>query len=151
MKPLVTQHCCCSVAQLYLTLCKPMDCSMSGFPVLHYLLEFAQTHDHWVSVVIQPFHPLFSLSPLASIFPSIRVFSMSWLFPLGGQRIGASASVLPMNIQCWFLLGLTGLILLSNGLPRVFSSITIQRHQFFYAQPFLLSSSHIHIWLLEKP
>ena len=59
---------------------------------------------------------------------------MSWLFPSHGQRIGASASVLPMNIQGWFPLRLTGLIsLLSKGLSGVFSSTTVQRHQFFLA------------------
>ena len=51
-----------------------MDCSMPGFPVHHQLLEFTQTHVHWVGDAIQPFHPLSSLLPL-SIFPSIRVFS----------------------------------------------------------------------------
>ena len=61
------------------------------------------------------------LLPSSSVFPSIRVFSMSQLFPSGGQSIGASASVLPMNFQGWFPLGLTGLTsLLSMGLSRVF-------------------------------
>ena len=53
---------CCSVAQSCPTLCDPMDCSTSGFPVLHHLLEFAQTHVHWVSDAIQPSHPLSSPS-----------------------------------------------------------------------------------------
>ena len=56
---------CCSVAKLCLTLCDPTDCSTPGFPVLHYLPEFAQTHVHWVSDVIQPSHPLLPLFPLA--------------------------------------------------------------------------------------
>ena len=72
-----------------------------------------------------------------------------------GQRMGASASasVFQMNIQGSFPLGLTGLISLwSKGLSGVFSSTTIQKHQFFSAQPFSLwSNSHIHTWLLEKP
>ena len=70
-----TISCCCSVAKSCLTLYNPMDCSMPGFPVLHYLLEFAQTHVHWVSDAMQPSDPL--LSPLLppSIFHSIRVFS----------------------------------------------------------------------------
>ena len=55
--------CCCSVAKLCLTLSDPMDCSTPGFPVLHYLPEFAQTHVHWVSDAIQPSHPLSSPSP----------------------------------------------------------------------------------------
>ena len=66
---------CLSVAQLCLTLCDPIDYSTPGFPVLHYLLEFAQTNVHGVSDAIQLFHPLSPSSPLPSIFPSIRVFS----------------------------------------------------------------------------
>ena len=62
----------CSVCP---TLCDPMDCSMLGFPVLHYLQEFAQTHIHWVGDVIQPSYPHGPLLLLPSIFPSIRVFS----------------------------------------------------------------------------
>ena len=91
---------------------------------------------------------------LPSIFPSMRVFSMSQLFASGGQSIGASVSapVLPMNIQGWFSLGLTGLVsLLSKGLSRVFSSMKIQKHQFFSAQSSLWSNSHILTWQLEKP
>ena len=79
---------------------------------------------------------------------------MSWLFTSSDQSIGvsASASVLPMNIQNWFPLELTGLnSLLSKGLSRVFSSTTIQTHQFFGAQLSSWFSSHIHAWLLEKP
>ena len=73
-------------------------------------------------------------------------FPVSWLFASGDQSIeaSASASVLPMSIQGWFPLEWTGLIsLLSKGLFRVFSNTKIQKHQFFGAQPFLLSSSHI--------
>ena len=68
-------RCCCSVAQSCLTLCDPMDCSTPGFPVLHNLPEFAQTHVHWVGDAIQPSPPLSSLFLLPSIFPSIKVFS----------------------------------------------------------------------------
>ena len=89
---------------------------------------------------------------LPSIFPSIRVFLMSQFFASGGQSIGASASVLPMNIQDWFPLELTGWISSqSKGLSRVFSNTTVQKHQFFGAQSSLWSNSHIHTWLLEKP
>ena len=90
---------------------------------------------------------------LPSIFPGIRVFS-SQFFASGGHNIGASASasVLPMHIQDWFLLGLTGLIsLLSKGLSRVFSGTTIQKNQFFGAQLSLWSYSHTRTWLREKP
>ena len=85
-------------------------------------------------------------------FPASGSFPMSQLFALGGQSIGASASVLPMSIQGLFPLGLIGLIsLLSKGLLRVFSSTAICKHEFFGAQPSLWSNSHIHNWLLEKP
>ena len=73
------------------------------------------------------------------------------LFTSGGQSIEASASALPMNIQDWLPLGMTGLILLPKGLSRVFSSPTIIKHQFFSAQSSLWSNSQIHTWLLEKP
>ena len=67
---------CCSVVKSCPTLCDPMDCSTPGFPVLHYLLEFAQIHVYWVSDAIQCYLMLCSpLLLLPSIFPSIRVFS----------------------------------------------------------------------------
>ena len=81
---------------------------------------------------------------LHSIFPASGSFPGSQFFTSGAQSIGvsASASVLPMNIQGWFLLGLTGLIsLLSKGLSRVFSGPTVWKHQFFGAQPSLWSNS----------
>ena len=101
-------------------------------------------------------HPTISSSviPLSSClqsFPASGSFPMSQLFASGGQSTGASASVLPMSIQGWFPLGLTGLISLqSRGLSRVFSSTTVQKHQFFSTQPSLWSNSHIHMWLLEN-
>ena len=87
-------------------------------------------------------------------FPASESFPMSQFFTSGGQSIGvsASASVLPMNIQDWFLLGWTGWISLqSKGLSRVFSNTTVQQHQCFSTQLSLWSNSHIHTWLLEKP
>ena len=86
-------------------------------------------------------------------FPASGSFLMSWLFTLGGQSIEASASatVLPMNIQGWFPLRSTGLIsLLSKGLLRVFPSTTIQKHQFFGAQPSLWSNSHSHPYMKTR-
>ena len=127
------------------TLWDPMDCSTPGFPVLHYLPEFAQTHVHWVGDVIQQSHPLLSPSPPA--FSLSQPFPMSQLFVhQGGQTIGASASasVLPMNNQGWIPLGLTSWIsLLSKGLSRVFSSTTIEKHQFFWCSAlFMVQLSH---------
>ena len=149
--------CChCSVGESHPTLYDPIDCSTPGFPVLHYLLEFAQIHVHWVNDAIYASISS-SVTPFSSCpqsFPESEYFLMSQFLASGGQRIGASASAsaLPMNIQDWFLLGLTGLISLqSKGLSRVFSSMTVQRYQFFSTQPSLRSNSHIRTWLLEKP
>ena len=80
-------------------------------------------------------------------FPASGSFPMSQIVTSSGQRIGASASasLLPMNIQDWFPLGLIGSIsLLSKGLSRVFSSTTIQKHQFFGTQPSLWTNSHVY-------
>ena len=71
---------CCSVAKLCLTLCNPMDCSRPGFPVLHYLLEFAQTHVHWVGDAIQPSHPLSSSPPALNLSQHQGLFQ--WVGPL---------------------------------------------------------------------
>ena len=102
------------VAKSCPALCDTMDCSTPAIPVLHYLPEFAQIHVHWVSDAIQLSHPL---SPTSAVSrPISGSFPMSWLFASVSQRIGASAlaSVLPMNIQGWFPLGLTGLISLQS-------------------------------------
>ena len=104
-------------------------------------------------------HPAISYSviPFSSCpqsLPASVSFPMSQLFTWGGQNIGvsASASVLPKNTQDWSPLGWTGWISLqSKGLSRVFSSITVQKHQFFGAQLSSQSNSHIHTWPLEKP
>ena len=149
---------CCSVAQSCLTLCDPMDWSVPGFPVLHYLLEFAQIHIHWVDNAIQPSRTLVTLFfSCPQSFPASGSLPMSQVFASHGQSIGTSvlASVLPVSIQDWFSLGYwfsLGLISLQfKGLLRVFSSTTIWKHQFFSTQPSLWSNSHICIWLLEKP
>ena len=126
--------CCCSVTKFCLILCDPMDCSTPGFPVHHYLLEFVQTHVRWISDIIQPSHPLSPPSPPALNLSQHRGFPVSQLFTSGGPSTGASASasVLPMNIQDWFPLGLTcSISLLSKGLSRVSSSTTIQKYGFF--------------------
>ena len=147
------ESCFCSVAKSGPALCNLVDCRMPGSSVLHHLPEFAQIHVHWVSDVIWPSHPLSPLLFLPSIFPIIRVFYNKSALCIRWQSIGAltSASVLPVNIQAWFSLGLTGLISLqSKGLSRVVSSNKIGRHQFFSAQSSLWSKSHIHIWLLHS-
>ena len=121
-----------------------MDCSMPGFPVHYQLLELAQIHFHWVS----DNHPTISSSvvPFSSwlkSFPTSGSFPMSQVFASSGQSIevSASPSVLPMNIQDWFLLGLTGLMILkSKELSRVFFNTTVQK-RFFWQKFFEISSS----------
>ena len=148
---------CCSVTTLCTAPCNCMGCSTPGFLALHYLHEFDQTHVHRFSDATQPSNPhVISVSFCLQSSAASGPFAVSQLFTSGGQRIGASAlataSVLLMNIQSWFPLGLTGLIaLLSEGLSRVLSSTAIQKHQFFSTQPSLWSNSHIYTWLLEKP
>ena len=98
-----------------------------------------------------------SVGPFSSYlqsFPASGSFQMNQFFAWGGQsiRVSASTSVLLMSIQGWFPLRLTGLISLqSRGPSRVFSSSTIQRHQFFGVLPSLESSSHNHTWSLYGP
>ena len=141
------------VTKLCPTLWNPMDCSTAVFPILHYPPEFAQIRIHWVSdtcnhlILCSPFSLCLHSFPVSTSFP------VSWLFTSGGQSIGASASasVLPMNIQGWFLFRFTGLIsLLSKGLSRVFSSIQSKNVNssplsLHYGRP--LTSVP---WLLEK-
>ena len=124
-----------SVAQSCPTLCDPMDCSTPGLPVPHQRPELAQTQSQWyyptISSSVIPF------SSCLQTFPASGSFQMSQLFSSGGQsiRVSASASVLPVNIQGWFPLELTGLISLQGkGLSRVFSNTAVQKHQFFRAQ-----------------
>ena len=122
--------CCCSVSQEWPTLCNLMDYSTPGFPVRHNPPEFSQTHVHWVSDAIQPSCPLWS--------PSLPAFNLSqhqgffqWVSSSHQVakvlELQLHTSVLPMNIQGWFPLGLTVLVsLLSKGLLRDFLSTTVQ-------------------------
>ena len=118
-----------SVAQSCGTLCNPMNHSTPGLPVHHQLPEFTQTHVHRDGVAIQPSHPLSSPSLPALNFSQHQSLFQWVSFTWGSQSIGVSAlaSVLLMNIQGWFPLGLIGLIfLLFKGLSRVFSNTTVQ-------------------------
>ena len=112
-----------------------------------------KTHVHWDDS-IQPSQPVSAPSPPA-FKPSQHQDLFQWVGSLlsSGQCIGASASasVLPKTTQGWFPWGLTGLILLSKGLSRVFSRSEVPKHQFFGTQLSLCSNSHICTWLLEKP
>ena len=119
-----------SVTQSCPNLCDPMDCSMPGLPVHHWSLPKLISIES-----VMPSNHLMLCRPLLLLPSASESFHMSQFFASGGQSIGASASVLPMNIQDWFPLGWTGWIsLLSKGLSRVFSNTIVQKHQFFGSQ-----------------
>jgi len=122
--PFSASSCCCSVPSDSLQ--NPMDCSTPGFPVLHHLPKLAQTHVHRVADAIQPSRPLSSPSP-----PAFNLSQHQGFFSNeSALRISpaASASVLLMNTQDWFPLGLTSLISLqSKRLSTVFSNTTVQK------------------------
>ena len=114
---------CCSLAKSCPTLCNYMDCSSPGTPVLHYLLEFCLDScplSCWCYLTISS--SVISFPSWLQYFPASGSFIVRQFFTSGGQRFGvsASASILPINIQDQFSLGLTGLIsLLSKGCSRV--------------------------------
>ena len=152
--PRVLICCCCSVAQLCPTDRNPhglqharLPCpSLSPRVCSNSSTESMMPSNHLI------FYHLLSSSP--QFFPAPGSFPVRWLFPSGGQSIGASASasVPPVNMQGWFSLRLTSLISLqTKGLSRVFSNTTTWTHEFFGAQPPLWSNSYIRTWLLEKP
>ena len=116
-----------SVIQSCPTLCNPMDCSTLGFPVHYHLLKLAEIHVHWVGDAMQPSHllsspslPAFNLSQHQGLFQWV-ILRIRW----PKYWVSASASVLPVNIQDWFLLGLTGLI--SFDLQETLKSL-LQHH-----------------------
>ena len=139
-----------SVAQLCLTLWAFMDCSTPGFPVHHQLLELAQTHVYRVGDAIQTSYPLSSPSPpTLNLSQPSGSFPMSQFFPSGGQSIGvsASASVLPMNIQDWFPLGLRVQGTLKSLLQHHSSKPSIIQHSPFFmvqlSHPYMITGKTI--------
>ena len=147
--------CHCSVAKSLPTLCDPHRLQHANLlcpPLSPGTCSNSCALSQECYLTISVSATAFSFCPQS--FPASGPFPVSQLFTSGGQSVGASASaiVLPMIIQSWFPLGLTGLISLqSKGLSRFFSSTTVRKHQFFGTQPSLWSSSHIRTWLLEKP
>ena len=125
----------------------PMNYSIRSFPICSNSCPLNQWCHSTISSSVT------TLTSCLRPLPASGSFPVSQFFASSGQSIGvsASASVLPINIQDWFPLRLTGSIsLLSKGLSRVFSNTTVQKHQFFSTQPSLWSSSHICTWLLKK-
>ena len=138
---------CGSVTKSCPALRDPMDCSTPGFPVPHYLPEFAKIHVHSVSDAIQPFIFCCPLLLLTSIFPRIRVFSNESPLHIRWPKYWSfNFSINPSNEYSGLIpLGLTGLISWqSEGLSKVFPNTTVGKHPFFDAQPSLGSNSLIH-------
>ena len=131
--------CYCSVGKLCLILCDPMDYIAREAPlssaVSESLLKFMSIESVMLPTISSSVAPFYFC---LQSFPASGTFPVSQLFASGGQSTGYSASalVLPMSIQSWFPLGLTGLIaLLSKGPSRVFSSTTVRKHRFFGTHP----------------
>ena len=133
-----------SCAWIFATPWKAACQTSLSFTISWSLLKFMSIESVMLSKYFILCHPSFCLQS----FPASGSFPVSWLFPSHGHSVGVSAStsILSMNIPGCFHFGLTGLIS-----SQVFSSTTVQKHQFFSAQPSLWSDSHIHAWLLEKP
>ena len=148
---LVGIFCCCSVTKSCLTL-QPHALQQARFlrsPLSPRVCSDSCPLIPWCCLTTSSSAALFSFC-LQSL-PASGYYPISWLYASSGQSTVASASVLSMNIQVWFPLGLIGLISLqSNGFSIVFSSTTIWKHQFTSAQLSLWSNSHIHTWLIEK-
>ena len=126
--------------RLFATPCTAARQDSLSFTISQSLLKLMSIESVMPSNYLILYHPF---SSCLQSFPASGSFLMSWLFPSGGQHEGFSMS--PSSEYSGFPLGLTGLIsFLSKGLSRVLSSTTVERHQFFSIQPFLLSSSHIH-------
>ena len=153
--------CCCYcflVTQSCLTHCDLMGCSIPGFPVFHQLLEFAQTHVHWVDDAIQPSHSLSSLL-LPSVFPSIRVFSKElalhirwpkyWNFSFSISPFNEYSGLISFRTDWFDFLAVQGT--LKNLLQHKSSKASILRDSKASTHPALCSNSHICTWLLEKP
>ena len=115
----MSHFCCCSsVAQSCLTLCNPMDCRMPGFPVLHYVLELAQTHVHLIGDIMQSSHALSPLLLLPLIFPRTRIFSNEsnlcirwpkyWSFSFTISPSNEYPGLISFRIDWWDLLAVQG-------------------------------------------
>ena len=142
---------CCSLAKSCLTVCDPINCSRPGFPFLHYLPELLK-----LMSIESRCHPtiLSSVIPFSScpqFFPASGSFPVSQLFTSSSQSTKTSASVLPVKIQGWFPLGLTGLIpLQSKELLRRLHHHSLKA-SIFQCSAFFMANSHFYRWLLEKP
>ena len=136
----ISLSCCCPVTQSCLTLYDPMDCSTPGFPVLHHLLELAQTQVHWVGDAIQPSCPLLSPSPPAFNLSQHQVFSSEltlciwwpkyWSFSFGLSSSDEYSGLISFRIDWFDLLAVQGT--LQSLLQHHSSKASILRHSTFF-------------------
>ena len=153
-KPTESLHCCYSVAQSCPILCNPMDYSTPGFPVHHHLPEFAQTLVHWVGDAIQlsrpllsPSHPAFNLSQhqgLSSELALCNRWPKYWNFSFSISLSSEYSGLITFRIDQFDLLAVQGTR--KSLLQHHSSKASIIQHS-----AFLLSSSYVCTWLLEKP
>ena len=144
--------CCCSVTRSCLTFCDPMECSFPGFSVLHYLLEFAQIHVHWVGDAIQPSHPLWSPSPPAFNLAHIRVCSNESVLQIRWPKYW-SFSISPSNEYSgliFFRMDWLDLLAVQGSLKSLLqyhsSKASILQHSAF----FMVLVSHLYINTRKK-
>ena len=143
-----------SVSQSCLTLWDPMDCSTPGFPVHLHLWELTQTHVPRVGDAIQPSHPLSSPSFPAFHLSQHQVFSYESVLNIRWPKYGNFTFSISPSSEYSGMISFRMDWLISwqpKGLSRVFSNITVQKHQSFSIRICLQSNSHIHTRLLEKP
>ena len=149
------RYCCCSVTKSYPILCKPMNCSTPGFPVLHYVPEFAQTHVHWVSDAIQSSHPLLSPSSLAlslaqhqglfqELAPHIK-WPKYWSFSFSISPSNEYSGLISFRIDWFDLLAIQGT--LKNLLQHYSSKASILWHPAFFmvqlSHPYMTTSQTV--------
>ena len=131
------------VAQSCPILCNPMDCSTPGFPVLHYLPEFAQIHVHCISDAIQPSHPLSPSSPTAFNLSTSGSFTVTQFFTSGGQSIGASASALnPSNEYSGLISFRVDLLLVQRTLKGLHQHHNLKASILWCSAFFMIQLSH---------
>ena len=140
------QICCCSVAKLCLTLCDPLDYSMPGFPVLHCLPEFVQSHVHWVSNAIQPSHPLLPLSLPASNLSQPQGFSNELALCISWLKYWSFSISTSNEYSGLISFRIDGLISLqSKGLSSLFQHESSKASILWLSALFMVQLSHLYI------
>ena len=154
-KSLLSNCCCCSVTKLHPILCDTMNWSTPGFPVLHYLAEFAQNHVDWVGDVIQPSYPLLPPSlPAFNLFQHQGFFQWVAFLYQAAKVLELQYSISHSNEHSGFISLRTDwldLLVAQGSLKSLLQHHSLKASILLGTQPLLWSNSHIHASLLEKP